>query len=59
VDYSSPVAIILGSEEDGISDELIRKSDELAAIPQAGQVGSLNVSVATGVIVFEAIRQRI
>ena len=59
LDYSSPVAIILGSEEDGISDELIRKSDELAAIPQTGQVGSLNVSVATGVIVFEAIRQRI
>jgi 23S rRNA (guanosine2251-2'-O)-methyltransferase len=59
VDYSSPVAIILGSDEDGISDELIRKSDELAAIPQSGQVGSLNVSVATGVIVFEAIRQRI
>jgi 23S rRNA (guanosine2251-2'-O)-methyltransferase len=59
LDYSSPIAIILGSEEDGISDELIRKSDELAAIPQTGQVGSLNVSVATGVIVFEAIRQRI
>ena len=54
-----PLAVILGSEEDGISDELIRKSDELAAIPQSGQVGSLNVSVATGVIIFEATRQRV
>ena len=58
-DFTVPLAVILGSEEDGISDELIRKSDELAAIPQSGQVGSLNVSVATGVIIFEATRQRV
>jgi 23S rRNA (guanosine2251-2'-O)-methyltransferase len=58
-DLTVPLAIILGSEEDGISDELIRKSDELAAIPQSGQVGSLNVSVATGVVIFEATRQRV
>ncbi len=58
VDYSGPVAIIMGSEEDGISDELIRKSDDLAVIPQSGQVGSLNVSVAAGVVIFETVRQR-
>lgn len=58
IDFSVPVAFILGSEEDGISDELIRKSDELAAIPQNGQVGSLNVSVASGVIMYESVRQR-
>ncbi|RXK52474.1 23S rRNA (guanosine(2251)-2'-O)-methyltransferase RlmB [Aquirufa rosea] len=58
-DFKEPAAIILGSEEDGISDELIRKADELASIPQAGQVGSLNVSVAAGVIIYEAVRQRI
>ena len=58
-DFTVPLAIILGSEEDGISDELIRKSDELAAIPQSGQVGSLNVSVATGVVIYEATRQRV
>ena len=58
VDYSGPVAIIVGSEEDGISDELIRKSDDLAVIPQSGKVGSLNVSVAAGVVIFETIRQR-
>jgi 23S rRNA (guanosine2251-2'-O)-methyltransferase len=58
VDYKDPIAIIMGSEEDGITDEIIRKSDEIAKIPQAGQVGSLNVSVAAGVIIFETVRQR-
>jgi 23S rRNA (guanosine2251-2'-O)-methyltransferase len=48
----------MGSEEDGISDEIIRKSDDLAIIPQSGQVGSLNVSVAAGVIIYETVRQR-
>jgi 23S rRNA (guanosine2251-2'-O)-methyltransferase len=59
MDLKEPLAIIMGSEEDGISDELLRKVDELASIPQSGQVGSLNVSVAAGVIIFEAVRQRI
>ncbi|CAM3830196.1 23S rRNA (guanosine(2251)-2'-O)-methyltransferase RlmB [Aquirufa aurantiipilula] len=58
-DFTEPTAIVLGSEEDGISDEIIRKADELAAIPQSGQVGSLNVSVAAGVIIYEALRQRL
>jgi 23S rRNA (guanosine2251-2'-O)-methyltransferase len=58
IDYKDPIAIIMGSEEDGITDEIIRKSDEIAKIPQAGQVGSLNVSVAAGVIIFETVRQR-
>ncbi len=58
VDYTGPTAIVMGSEEDGISDEIIRKSDELAVIPQSGQVGSLNVSVAAGVIIYETVRQR-
>jgi 23S rRNA (guanosine2251-2'-O)-methyltransferase len=58
IDYKDPIAIIMGSEEDGITDEIIRKSDEIAKIPQTGQVGSLNVSVAAGVIIFETVRQR-
>ena len=48
----------MGSEEDGISEELLRIADELAAIPMAGRVGSLNVSVATGVALYEAVRKR-
>lgn len=58
VDYSLPTAIVMGSEEDGISDGIIENSDAKAFIPMKGQVGSLNVSVATGVILFETIRQR-
>ncbi|MDQ1086272.1 MULTISPECIES: 23S rRNA (guanosine(2251)-2'-O)-methyltransferase RlmB [unclassified Siphonobacter] len=58
-DFSVPTAIILGSEEDGISDQLLRTADELVSIPMAGRVASLNVSVANGIILYEAIRQRI
>ncbi len=58
-DYSAPTAIIMGSEEDGISDDLIRKSDVLAKIPMTGNIASLNVSVAAGIVVFEVVRQRL
>ena len=58
VDYTLPTAIIMGSEEDGITDPLIEVSDYRAQIPLKGKVESLNVSVAAGVILFEAVRQR-
>ncbi len=58
-DYTSPTAIIMGSEEDGIGNELIRIADHLAKIPMFGKIESLNVSVSTGVILYEAVRQRI
>jgi 23S rRNA (guanosine2251-2'-O)-methyltransferase len=57
-DYTAPTAIIMGSEEDGVRNELIRSADYLAKIPMFGEIESLNVSVATGVILYEAIRQR-
>ena len=57
-DFTIPTAIVMGSEEDGISDEIIRKADKLAKIPMTGQIGSLNVSVSAGVILYEAVRQR-
>jgi 23S rRNA (guanosine2251-2'-O)-methyltransferase len=59
IDVTGPVAIIMGSEEDGISDELLRTADELVKIPMKGKIGSLNVSVATGVAVYEVIRKRL
>jgi 23S rRNA (guanosine2251-2'-O)-methyltransferase len=49
----------MGSEEDGIADELLRTADELVKIPMNGRIGSLNVSVATGVAVYEVIRKRL
>jgi 23S rRNA (guanosine2251-2'-O)-methyltransferase len=57
-DYTVPTAIIMGSEEDGIRNEIIRISDHLAKIPMFGEIESLNVSVSTGVILYEAVRQR-
>jgi 23S rRNA (guanosine2251-2'-O)-methyltransferase len=58
VEVSGPVAIIMGSEEDGIADALLRDADDLVKIPMKGKIGSLNVSVATGVAIYEIVRQR-
>lgn len=58
-DLTGPMAIIVGSEEDGISDFLLRKSHQICALPQEGKVNSLNVSVAAGIAMYEVVRQRI
>jgi 23S rRNA (guanosine2251-2'-O)-methyltransferase len=58
-DYTAPTAVIMGSEEDGIRNEIIRISDHLAKIPMFGEIESLNVSVSTGIILYEAVRQRV
>lgn len=58
-DYTVPTAIVMGSEEDGVRNEIIRIADHLAKIPMHGEIESLNVSVATGIILYEAIRQRL
>ena len=55
---NSPLAIVMGSEEDGISPELLKASDHLAKIPMKGQIDSLNVSVAAGIVIYEAVRQK-
>jgi 23S rRNA (guanosine2251-2'-O)-methyltransferase len=56
---NGPVALILGSEEDGISDELLRSADDLVKIPMTGKIRSLNVSVAAGVAIYEIVRERV
>jgi 23S rRNA (guanosine2251-2'-O)-methyltransferase len=56
--YTPPTAIIMGSEEDGVSPEFLKMCDSRAKIPMNGKIASLNVSVATGVILYEVIRQR-
>ena len=58
IEMTQPVALILGSEESGISAELLKISDELIRIPIFGDIQSLNVSVAAGVIIYEILRQR-
>jgi 23S rRNA (guanosine2251-2'-O)-methyltransferase len=57
-DLTGPLAIVMGSEEDGVSNDIIRQADELLKIPILGKISSLNVSVASGVLLYEAIRQR-
>ena len=57
-DLTLPTAIIMGSEEDGISGEYIKRSDVLVKIPLRGKIESLNVSVAAGIMLYEALRQR-
>jgi 23S rRNA (guanosine2251-2'-O)-methyltransferase len=58
IDLNTPIAIILGSEEDGISPQMLKDADHLAKIPLMGSIESLNVSVAAGIVVYEKIRQR-
>jgi 23S rRNA (guanosine2251-2'-O)-methyltransferase len=58
-DYTVPTAIIMGSEESGISTDLIRISDYLAKIPMYGDIESLNVSVSAGILLYEAVRQKL
>lgn len=58
LDYNGPVALVVGAEGRGLGRLVKEKCDFIASIPMAGQIGSLNVSVATGVILFEISRQR-
>lgn len=58
-DYTTPVAIVMGAEDVGISPEILRLCDTFVAIPQFGHIQSLNVSVAAGVMMYEVVRQRL
>ncbi len=55
---SGPVAVIMGSEEDGISPDLLRLCDQRLRIPMSGQIQSLNVGVAAGIMLFEVAKGR-
>lgn len=58
VAYEGPVAIVMGAEDVGVSPENIRLCDQMVSIPQFGTIGSLNVSVAASVMIYEVVRQR-
>jgi len=55
---TGPVVLILGSEDKGISRELLSLSDSRVKVPMTGKIGSLNVSVAAGILLYEILRQR-
>ncbi len=58
VSFKEPCAIIMGSEGKGISPSIIKLADDRAKLPMYGEIGSLNVSVACGAFLYEAVRQR-
>ena len=53
-----PIAIIMGAEDEGVNSDHLRLCDETVSIPTLGIIDSLNVSVAAGVLIYEAVRQR-
>lgn len=57
-DLSGPLAVIMGSEGDGVSEEYLKRSDLKVKIKVLGEIDSLNVSVAAGVMLYEVVRQR-
>lgn len=56
---TGPTAVIMGSEEDGISQELLKVAHQRAKVPLLGTIGSYNVGVATGIVLYEKMRQMI
>jgi 23S rRNA (guanosine2251-2'-O)-methyltransferase len=59
VEFTEPCCIIMGSEEKGVQPYLAKAADTVFSIPMKGQFDSFNVSVATGIILYEAMKQRI
>ncbi|ANS79057.1 23S rRNA (guanosine-2'-O-) -methyltransferase rlmB [Serinicoccus hydrothermalis] len=58
VDYRGPVAIAVGTEKTGLTDEVLRRAAHRVRIPMVGRVNSLNVATSAAIIVYEAVRQR-
>jgi len=56
--FSVPLALVMGSEDTGISNQILKRADQLVKIPMHGKIASLNVSVAAGVAMYEVSRQR-
>ena len=52
-----PLGLVLGAEDEGVSEDVLRRADHIVRIPQVGAIGSLNVSVAAGILIYEIVRQ--
>jgi TrmH family RNA methyltransferase len=57
-DFTQPSAIVMGTEADGLTDYWLKNADSRIKIPMRGYIDSLNVSVSTAILTFEAMRQR-
>jgi len=58
LDLSTPTALLMGSEEDGIAPPLLKIADKSARIPMKGKIESLNISVAAAIAMYEVVRQK-
>ena len=58
IDLNQPIAIAVGTEDEGLTDFWMQNADIKVLIPMMGKVNSLNVSIATALITYEAVRQR-
>lgn len=58
-DYTVPTALVMGAEDVGISEDVLLECNSFVSIPMFGHIGSLNVSVAAGVLMYEVVRQRL
>ncbi len=58
VDYRGPVAIAVGTEQTGLTDEVLRRAAYRVRIPMVGRANSLNVATSAAILVYEAVRQR-
>lgn len=56
-ELSLPLGLVLGAEDHGVSQGVLRRADKIVRIPQVGAIGSLNVSVAGGILIYEVVRQ--
>lgn len=56
-EFRLPLGLVLGAEDEGVSEEVLRRADHIVRIPQVGAIGSLNVSVAAGILIYEIVRQ--
>ena len=59
LDLTTPTAILVGAEGRGVAPHLLRKVDEQFKIPMKGTTDSFNVSVASGIVLYETLRQRL
>lgn len=57
-DMTTPLALVMGAEDKGISTEILSLTDTTVSLPQYGKIASLNVSVAAGIMIYEVLRQR-
>jgi 23S rRNA (guanosine2251-2'-O)-methyltransferase len=58
IEYNGPIAVVMGAEDSGVSNDILRKAGNIVKIPLFGKIESLNVAVAAGILLFEVVKQK-